>query len=48
MQTIVVFKEESGNDSGRDCVVKMLEKDEWINYIVEGQIKGTAFPKNML
>ena len=38
------YKEETGNDYGRDCVVELSEKDEWLNHKVEGQIKGTGTP----
>lgn len=39
------YKEETGYDYGRDCIVELSEKDEWLNHKVEGQIKGTASPK---
>ena len=39
------YREETGNDYGRDCVVELSENDEWFNHKVEGQIKGTASPK---
>ena len=39
------YREETGNDYGRDCVVELSENNEWCNHKVEGQIKGTASPK---
>ena len=39
------YREETGNDYGRDCVAELSENDEWLNHKVEGQIKGTASPK---
>ena len=39
------YREETGNDYGRDCVVELSENDEWLNHKVEGQIKGIASPK---
>ena len=39
------YREETGNDYGRDCVVELSENDEWLNHKVEGQIKSTASPK---
>ena len=35
------YKEETGNDFGRDCVLELSENDEWNNHKLEGQIKGT-------
>ena len=35
------FKEETGKDVGRDCIVELSENDEWKNHKIEGQIKGT-------
>ena len=39
------YREETGNDYGRDFVVELSENDEWLNHKVEGQIKSTASPK---
>lgn len=39
------YREETGNDYGRDCVLELSENDEWFNHKVEGQIKSTASPK---
>lgn len=36
------YREESGNDYGRDCTIELSENDEWLNHKVEGQIKGTS------
>ena len=38
------YKEETGNDYGRDCIIELSEDDEWRNHKVEGQIKGTGRP----
>jgi hypothetical protein len=38
------YKEETGNDYGRDCIVELSENDEWNNHKIEGQIKGTSSP----
>lgn len=35
------FKEESGNDVGRDCIIEFSDNDEWKNDKIECQIKGT-------
>ena len=39
------YKEETGNDVGRDCVIELSENDEWRNHKIEGQIKGTRVLK---
>ena len=39
------YREETGNDYGRDCVAELSENNEWCNHKVEGQIKGTASPQ---
>ncbi len=36
------FKEETGNDVGRDCIIELSENDEWKNNKVECQIKGRS------
>ena len=41
------YREETGNDYGRDCVIELSEHDEWNNHKIEGQIKGTASPKKV-
>ena len=38
------YREETGNDVGRDCVLELTENDEWTNHKIEGQIKGTTCP----
>jgi len=35
------FRQETGNDVGRDCTFELSENDEWLNHKIEGQIKGT-------
>lgn len=42
------FKEETGNDVGRDCILELSEDNQWRNHKVEGQIKGTTVPKYIL
>ena len=39
------YKEETGNDYGRDCIIELSEDNEWRNHKIEGQIKGTAQPR---
>ncbi len=36
------FRQETGNDVGRDCTIELLEDDKWLNHKIEGQIKGTG------
>jgi len=35
------FRQETGNDVGRDCTVELSENNKWLNHKIEGQIKGT-------
>ena len=35
------FRQETGNDVGRDCTIELSENDRWLNHKLEGQIKGT-------
>ena len=35
------FRQETGNDVGRDCTIELSENDRWLNHKIEGQIKGT-------
>lgn len=35
------FRQETGNDVGRDCTVELSEDNKWLNHKIEGQIKGT-------
>ena len=39
------YKEETGNDYGRDCIIELSENNEWRNHKIEGQIKGTSSPR---
>lgn len=39
------YKEETGNDYGRDCIIELSENNEWCNHKIEGQIKGTLQPR---
>lgn len=41
------YREETGNDYGRDCVIELSENDEWHNHKIEGQIKGTGAIKKI-
>ena len=36
------FRQETGNDVGRDCTIELSENDRWLNHKIEGQIKGTT------
>lgn len=38
------YREETGNDYGRDCILELSEEECWNNRKVEGQIKGTKNP----
>ena len=35
------FRQETGNDVGRDCIIELSVNDKWLNHKIEGQIKGT-------
>ena len=35
------YKEETGNDVGRDCILELAYNGTWNNDKIEGQIKGT-------
>ncbi|MBR7019552.1 MAG: DUF4365 domain-containing protein [Lachnospiraceae bacterium] len=35
------FRQETGNDVGRDCTIELSENDRWNNHKIEGQIKGS-------
>lgn len=39
------YHEETGRDSGRDCLIELVENDQYVNKKIEGQIKGTRTPK---
>lgn len=41
------FHEETGVDNGRDCIVELVENEQWGNKKIEGQIKGTRSPKRL-
>ena len=36
------YKEETGKDVGRDCIIELSENNEWRNHKIEGQIKGRS------
>ena len=42
-----LFREETGNDVGRDCSIELSEDNEWRNHKLEGQIKGTTVISNL-
>ena len=35
------YKEETGCDFGRDCIIEYIDNKRWKNQKIEGQIKGT-------
>lgn len=41
------YREETGNDYGRDCVLELSENNRWTNHKIEGQIKGTRSPTTL-
>lgn len=41
------YKQETGNDVGRDCILELSENDLWKNHKVEGQIKGKKHPQEI-
>ena len=41
------YHEETGRDSGRDCLIELVENDLYVNKKIEGQIKGTRNPKKL-
>lgn len=43
-----LFKEETGSDVGRDCILELSENNQFRNHKVEGQIKGTTNPEFIL
>lgn len=38
------YHEYTGTDHGIDCVIELVENEEWHNKKIEGQIKGTQNP----
>ena len=36
------YRKETGNDVGRDCVLELIEDEEFRNDKIEAQIKGTT------
>lgn len=40
------YRECTGNDTGLDCIIELIENERWTNKKLEGQIKGTLNPKN--
>ena len=41
------YHEETGGDFGRDCIVELIENEQFVNKKIEGQIKGTRNPKKI-
>ena len=41
------YHEETGGDNGRDCIIELVENECFGNKKIEGQIKGTASPKQL-
>ena len=41
------YHEETGRDSGRDCIIELVENEQWGNKKIEGQIKGTRSPEKL-
>jgi|GEM_PF-1220081 hypothetical protein len=39
------FRQETGEDRGRDCVLEYIDDNRWCNYIIQGQVKGTKKPE---
>lgn len=42
------FHEYTGTDHGIDCTIELIENNMFINKKIEGQIKGTKFPKKLV
>ena len=40
-----LYRQETGVDVGRDCIIELSENDEWHNRKIECQIKGSHKPK---
>lgn len=34
------YRQETGNDVGRDCTLELSEDNQWKNHKIEGQVKG--------
>ena len=41
------YRECTGNDNGLDCIIELIENEQWTNKKLEGQIKGTINPKKL-
>lgn len=41
------YHEETGSDNGRDCIIELIENEQFANKKIEGQIKGTSTPKRL-
>ena len=42
------YKQITGNDVGRDCILELSENNQWKNHKIEGQIKGQRKPNMIL
>lgn len=41
------YRECTGNDNGVDCIIELIEQEQWTNKKLEGQIKGTRSPNKL-
>lgn len=41
------YREITGQDNGLDCIIELIENDEWTNKKIFGQIKGTLKAKKL-
>ena len=41
------YRECTGNDTGLDCIIELVENEQWTNKKLEGQIKGTTNPQKL-
>ena len=41
------YHECTGTDHGTDCIIELIENEEFINKKIEGQIKGCNCPQKM-
>jgi len=41
------YREVTGNDNGVDCIIELIEQEQWTNKKIDGQIKGTKSPQKL-
>ena len=41
------YRESTGNDNGVDCIIELIENEQWTNRKLYGQIKGTKKPNKL-